>query len=246
MRTIHRVHPFIPAFAAIVWCGGLLAMIITWAAQGKPHYVSEDGNIPYISDIGADILKPLFIVVCSVTAVCFVLSLILERWLRHRGRLLPNMRRRERVFSVLSIIGSLIGGAGLILLSIFDTKRHMKAHRAFLLVFMVGVALSAIFTILEFRWLNKAHARRSRRLRFSYIAKGTIAGILILLSIAFGVTLERRANDPGAILEWTIGFGFTFYLLTFVFDLMVIDDASLVDDNQRLWNRRQMVQRNGY
>jgi hypothetical protein len=61
------------------------------------------------------------------------------------------MRRRERVFSILAIIGALIGGAGLILLSVFDTKRFPSAHRLFLLVFIVGVALSAIFSIIEVR-----------------------------------------------------------------------------------------------
>ncbi len=59
------------------------------------------------------------------------------------------MRRRERVFSCLAILGSFIGGCGLILLSIFDTKRHPTLHRVFLLVFIVGVALSAIFTVVE-------------------------------------------------------------------------------------------------
>ena len=66
-------------------------------------------------------------------------------------RLVPTMRRRERILSTLAILGSIIGGAGLILLSIFDTKRHHSAHRIFLLVFIVGVALSAIFTIAEVR-----------------------------------------------------------------------------------------------
>ena len=59
------------------------------------------------------------------------------------------MRKRERVFSILAILGSFLGGLGLILLSIFDTKRHTSAHRAFLLVFIVGVGLSAIFSIIE-------------------------------------------------------------------------------------------------
>lgn len=59
------------------------------------------------------------------------------------------MRRRERVFSILAIIGSLIGAAGLLFLSIFDTKRFSRAHRIFLLVFIVGIALSAIFSIME-------------------------------------------------------------------------------------------------
>lgn len=64
----------------------LLAMLITWLAQGRPKLPSQDGSIAYISDIGADILKPLFIVGCSITAVSFFLSLTIERWLRHSGR----------------------------------------------------------------------------------------------------------------------------------------------------------------
>ena len=66
-------------------------------------------------------------------------------------RLVPTMRRRERILSTLAILGSIIGGAGLILLSVFDTKRHHSLHRIFLLVFIIGVALSAIFTIAEVR-----------------------------------------------------------------------------------------------
>lgn len=124
-------------------------MLGTWLGQGKPHYITQDGNIAYISDVGADILKPLFITGSSITAVCFVASLTIERWLRHRGRLLPNMRRREKVMSSLAIASSVLGGAGVILLSVFDTKRHMRLHRVFLLVFMVGVALSAAFTVAE-------------------------------------------------------------------------------------------------
>jgi hypothetical protein len=62
---------------------------------------------------------------------------------------MPHMRRREKVFSTLAAIGAAIGGAGLIFLSIFDTLRYTSAHRVFLLVFMLGVALSAIFTIVE-------------------------------------------------------------------------------------------------
>ena len=61
------------------------------------------------------------------------------------------MRRRERVFSSLAILGSFIGGAGLILLSIFDTARHQSLHRVFLLLFIIGVGLSAVFTIIEVR-----------------------------------------------------------------------------------------------
>lgn len=65
------------------------------------------------------------------------------------------MRKRESVFGSLAVLGAFVGGCGLILLSIFDTRRHSSLHRAFLLLFIVGVALSAIFTIVEVGMLAK-------------------------------------------------------------------------------------------
>jgi hypothetical protein len=82
----HWYYVWIPIVTAFVWVGTLFAMLITWLAQGRPKYVSMEGKIAYISDIGADILKPLFITGCCITGVGFVLTLVVERWLRHRGR----------------------------------------------------------------------------------------------------------------------------------------------------------------
>lgn len=195
----------------------LWAMLIVWLASGRPRYVTQEGSIAYISDVGATFLKPLFVAGSSVTAVGFFLCLVVERLLRHTGRLISNMRRRERAFSILAILGSFIGGVGLILLSVLDTKRFPSAHRIFLLVFMVGVALSAIFTVVEFYWLSKDF-REHTKLKRAYIAKAVIALILVCLAIAFGVTLFKN-KDAGAVLEWLISFGFTFYLLTFFYDL---------------------------
>ncbi|KAI0635809.1 Frag1/DRAM/Sfk1 family-domain-containing protein [Trametes polyzona] len=213
----HWLYVWIPLFGAFIWFGTLWALLITWLASGRPHYVSQDGNIAYISDVGADILKPLFIVGCAITGLSFFLSSAIERWLRHEGRLVANMRRRERVLASLAVFFAFVGMCGLILLSIFDTKRYTKEHRVFLLVFIVGVGLSAIFTVIEYRWISRDFVE-IRKLKTLYIVKGTIALILILLAIAFAITLFQ-ATDPGAIIEWTIAFGFTFYMLTFFFDL---------------------------
>ncbi|CDO74984.1 hypothetical protein BN946_scf184945.g56 [Trametes cinnabarina] len=200
-----------------------------------------DGKIAYISDVGADILKPLFIVGCCITGASFFLSCAIERWLRHEGRLVANMRRRERVLAILSIIFAFIGMCGLILLSIFDTKRHPSLHRVFLLVFIVGVGLSAIFTIVEYRWISHDFVE-IKKLKKAYIAKGLIAGILILLAIAFAITLFQ-ATDPGAILEWIIAFGFTFYILTFFFDLRMAKGVHKGElSRQRLLAMRQRGQ----
>jgi hypothetical protein len=53
--------------------------------------------------------------------------------------------------SSLAIFSSVVGGIGLVLLSIFDTKRFTSLHRGFLLVFMLGVVFSALFTVAEVR-----------------------------------------------------------------------------------------------
>ncbi|KAF6754538.1 Frag1/DRAM/Sfk1 family-domain-containing protein [Ephemerocybe angulata] len=188
-RYYHWSYVWIPIITGFVWYGTLWAMLITWLAQGRPRYVSQDGRIAYISD----------------------------RYLRHSGRLLPHMRRREKVFSTLAVLGAFMGGCGLILLSIFDTKRYTSAHRAFLLVFMIGVALSAIFTIIEYHWIKKDFTF-ARELRIAYWAKGIIAGTLIILSIAFAVTLYE-ATDAGAVLEWLIAMLFTSYIWTYFYDL---------------------------
>ncbi|KAF7773333.1 hypothetical protein Agabi119p4_5500 [Agaricus bisporus var. burnettii] len=230
----HWLYVWVPLFGAIVWFGMLWAMLIVWLALGKPQYVTQEGSIAYISDIGASSLKPLFIAGCSITAACFFFSLILERFFRHTGRLVGYVRRRERILSIFAIIGSFIGGLGLILLSIFDTGRFTSAHRAFLLVFIVGVALSAIFTILEFYFLSRDFAEL-RELRFAYIMKAVIALTLICLAIAFGITLYRD-KDAGAVLEWLIAFGFTLYLLTFFYDLRLskgIPDGELTSEKLR-------------
>lgn len=107
------------------------------------------------------------------------------------------MRRRERVFSALAILGSFIGGCGLILLSVFDTKRHSSLHRVFLLVFIVGVGLSAIFTVVEYRWISHDFVEL-RKLKRAYVVKGAIAAALILLAIAFAIALYRSTNTGGA------------------------------------------------
>ena len=84
--------------------GMLLAMLIMWELEGHPHYasMSADQHIAYISDIGAQGLKPLFIAGCCVTTVFLDLSFASERWLRHTGRLARNLGVAEKVLSALS------------------------------------------------------------------------------------------------------------------------------------------------
>ena len=79
-------------------------MLIVWEVEGHPHYASMDADqhIAYISDIGAQGLKPLFITGCVVTTLFLDLSFASERWLRHTGRLAKNLGYAEKVLSGLS------------------------------------------------------------------------------------------------------------------------------------------------
>lgn len=93
-------------------------------------------SIAFISDIGAQRLKPLFIAGCVITAVFLSASFMSERWLRHSGHLVRNRGKRDKAFAIIAILLSLIGGAALILLSIFDTLRHARIHQILLMAFM--------------------------------------------------------------------------------------------------------------
>ncbi|KAG9048674.1 hypothetical protein FS837_012302 [Tulasnella sp. UAMH 9824] len=121
-------------------------------------------------------------------------TLVAERWLRHRGRLTHESTTAQKVLAGLAIFGSVLGGAGLILLAGFDTKRYTTLHRLFLGLFMLGVALSAIFTVIEYLSLSK-HNRENRTLMWSALSKALVATVLIGLAIAMGIAAGSANLD---------------------------------------------------
>ncbi|KAI9455499.1 Frag1/DRAM/Sfk1 [Boletus coccyginus] len=213
----HRCFVLVPLFSAFIWFSSLLAMLLTWAISGCPKYVPNQVTVARISDVGASFLKPLFVVACCITGSGLVISLTIERLLRHEGRLPPELRRREHVFGRLAIVGAVIAMLGLACLSGFDVGRYPTTHTAILLVFIVGLSLSAIFTVIEFRWLALDFVEIPH-LKRAYVAKAVVVLTLVVLGIVFEVA-RRWAPNVAGVVEWLIGFGLTFYLLTFAYDL---------------------------
>ena len=199
----------------------LLAMLIRWEVIGRPHYPSMDAgqNIAYISDIGAEGLKPLFIAGCCVTTVFLDLAFASERWLRHTGRLVRNTSTAEKVLSALAIFFAIAGTAGLILLSIFDTLRHPHLHDGFLLLFIAGYVISAIFLCAEYQRLG-IHYRQHRVLRMSFWVKLTFIIVEVGLAVGFIVCTYTGHYNPGAVFEWVIALVFTLWVLSFLMDLL--------------------------
>ncbi|KAL5333758.1 Frag1/DRAM/Sfk1 family-domain-containing protein [Aspergillus crustosus] len=213
-----------PVISACMWIAMLAAMLGTWCVQGYPIYPSmEQGQtIAYISDVGAQGLKPLFITGSVITVVFLDLSFISERWLRHAGQLVPNKGLLDKSAAVLSIFFSIAGAAGLILLSIFDTVNHSRLHGGFLAMFLVAYLVSAIFICVEYLRIGIMYRAQHRVLLASFVIKAFFVVVEIALAIAFGVCgwHQPHNRNAAAVLEWVIALVFTFYVLSFVVDLL--------------------------
>lgn len=204
----------------------LIAMLATWAAEGKPHYSNMQSyrTIPYISDIGARGLQPLFIAGSAVTVVFLDLSFLAERWLRHSGQLVQNKGRFDKICSIISIFFSIAGAVGLILLSCFNDVSYPNLHDGFLAMFIAAYIVSAIFICLEYLRLGVFYRRQHRVLLASFFIKLMFIVVELGLAIAFGIlhnkAKTRKQANAAAIIEWVIALVFSFYVLSFVIDLL--------------------------
>lgn len=159
-------------------------MLVVWCKEGRPRLPSmaPDQRIAYISDVGAQGLKPLFIATSTVMAIALDLALISDRWLRHKGRLARNRNWYEKTLSVLSVLSAIGGSVGIISLTIMDTYRHPTLHDRFIAVFVVGYVLSAIFICSSYASLG-FKIREYRLLRATIYIKAVFAGTEIALAI---------------------------------------------------------------
>lgn len=168
-------------------------MMIVWLTKGRPVYETMDQGqtIAFISDIGATGLKPLFIAGSTVSVVIFTLTFISERWLRHKGRLAHNTSVSQKVLSICAVVAAVVGSAGLILLTIFDTKRYPHVHDAMLVVFIAGFVIAAIFICAEYQRLGVVFREHSI-LRTSFWIK--LAFILIEIALVIGEPLPSTLS----------------------------------------------------
>lgn len=211
----------LPVISAGMWLATLLALFINWEAQGHPILPSMDPGqtIAYISDTGAYGLKPLFITGCVITTVFLDAGFAADRWLRHTGRLAPNTSRAQKILSGLAIVFALAGSAGLILLSIFDTYRHHRLHDGFLLLFIAGYVICAIFLCAEYQRLG-IHYRNHRIIRVSFWAKLAFLIVEVVLAIIYASTTFTKKKNVAAVFEWVIALIFTAFILSFLLDLL--------------------------
>jgi len=217
------IFPFwiLPLASAIIWLAMILAMFVTWKVDGSQIYPSEQPGqtIAYISDVGAGKLKPLFISMGAASVVIFDVGFLAERWLRHRGKLVHDTTTVQRIFAVASIFFAIVGAAGLILLTIFDTLRHPSLHDVFLVLFIGGYVICAVCVCVQYQRLG-VHFRDFRVLRASFWLKLVFIVVEVALAVAFGILNKKERWNAAAIIEWIIALIYTFWVLSFVVDFL--------------------------
>ncbi|KAI5839909.1 Frag1/DRAM/Sfk1 family-domain-containing protein [Morchella snyderi] len=205
-----------PLIGAAVWFSMLWSMMIIWVSQRQPRYSHMNANqrMVYISDIGSNSMKPFFIVGCSVTAAMFSVSLFsIRRNYASGGKL-------EMLYDIMSTLSGLAGSVGLILLSIFDLARHRTLHIIFLILFVMGIILSASSTMHEYCHVGRSYEDFEILRAISFV-KIVLIGIEIILWVIDHTCMSDKGRYPSKKLSYEIAcaYVFTFYMLSYFFDL---------------------------
>ncbi|KAJ5601280.1 Frag1/DRAM/Sfk1 [Penicillium lagena] len=214
-----------PVISGCMWIATLVGMLASWTTDGDPIYstMGPGLTIPFISHIGAEGLKPLFIAGCAVTGVFLDLALLSERWLRHSGQLARNRGVFDKTCAVGSIVFSVAGALGLVLLAVFDVKHHNHLHYGFLIMFISSYVVSAILVCLEYILIGRFYRPQLRILLVSFYIKASFILLEIGVAIGFGICMNAKTSsrkNAAAILEWVAALIFAFFVFSLVIDLL--------------------------
>lgn len=176
-----------------------------------------------------------FIVFSILTALSYIATVLLERYLRHARYIPGSLRRRTTVLDILSLACAVAGSCGLVLLSIFNTFAHGGFHWSMTALFLAGTLLSVLLQTLVVYDLAHSHASWSGRFKillWPATFKLTVLVVALIVAIAFGVLYlscsgtkyfdnEEKCSSHiagAAGCEWTIAFLLVPYLVSYAYD----------------------------
>ena len=233
---------YLPIFAGFSWLLTLLAMLIGWLSTKSPHYADMKATqkYAYISNVGASTWgKPIFVTGATITVITFGIAFGIERWLRHRGLLFHASSITSTLLSTVGSMFTIAGAFGLMLLTIFDLKRHQRIHFISLGVFISGYLLAGTFMALEKRRLSKKYPesiyiRRSFNIKvFFVVTELVLAGVFGI----FNLSNNQALLDCSVIVEWILSLFFSFYIWSFAVDFLPVPPSdrslSLTDDTDQ-------------
>ncbi|SJX61898.1 uncharacterized protein SRS1_12882 [Sporisorium reilianum f. sp. reilianum] len=226
----HGLFYLFPIITFACWITAIVGLLALWARDNFVEYEVEEASVVFISDVGAT-HKTFFIIFCCLTSAFYILTTLAERQLRHARKIPGSVRKKQTILDICSVVCAVIGSAALILLSIFDAFNHSTVHWSMTLIFVVFVALSVLFQVLQVFSLSHDHDRLAT-LKVIAIVKSIILSLAIAGAIAFIVCYGICKGDayPGnnrcdrivsaaAVCEWAIAFLLAIFFLTYLVDL---------------------------
>lgn len=249
----HGIYYLFPILTFAFWTTAIVGLLVIWAVRDNfRQYEGEEASIVFISDIGA-LHKTFFIIFCCLTAAFYILTSLAERHLRHTRKIPGSVRKKQTILDICSVICATIGSAALILLSVFDAFNYSRVHWSMTLIFVVFVALSVLFQVLQVFSLSHDHDRLAT-LKVIAITKAIILPLAIAGAIAFIICYGICRGDalPGnnrcdrivsaaAVCEWAIAFLLDIFFLTYLVDLWPVhkraqkglsEDGTMVENKQ--------------
>lgn len=201
-----------------------------WRADGFPQYENTEANIVFISDVGAA-HHTYFIIFSSLSAGFYILTVLVERHLRHQRRIPGSLKKKQTVLDIFSLIFAVIGAAALVLLSVFDAFHYSNVHWSMTVVFVVGVGLSVLFQTIEIFSLSKHHDNYLWHLKAMAIVKTILLAFAVAVLLTFvglyatcrgevigGNARCDRIVSAAGVMEWICAFILSFFFLTYVVD----------------------------
>jgi hypothetical protein len=220
----------------------LIALLIHWAASNSPRYASQNGIVPckrhcasellselnhcvVISDLGAQELKPLFVIGCIIAAFTFLATLIII----HRRRtmldwtltpldpppptveiVVEDEQQKEAVVEIpkpstrggtvsswVALVFTSMALISLILLAGFDCLLYPWLHSVFLMTFGIPLFIGAIGGV-SLVGIQMAAYPECRWLRKALWMKAVSGLLVLVMTIAFAArmaTAERPYDE---------------------------------------------------
>lgn len=232
-KVIH--YYLIPIVCLVVWWGMLIALLVCWYAQGEPQYSWNDEyqSPPYISDLGATNLQPLFISCAGFQAIFFVGTLVMEYFLRRYRKLQPWVSTKQSKFQIISIVCAIIGQLGILFVSIFTTTAFHSVHLLMVAIFIVFSFFTCVFNFLNSFIFGNYPTRLSpnhEKVIFgthrwanlymvSFFLKLVWLCGAVVFAVIFGYKMKTDEASLSAVFEWTISFWYGLLLVFWSIDL---------------------------
>ncbi|KAJ5242868.1 uncharacterized protein N7469_001195 [Penicillium citrinum] len=197
----------------------LFGLLGHWFMVGQPRYgrMEFDQTVPFISDLAAQKLWPLFLIGCFITTLFFNISFY---------QFVRQKEHHNNLCIYFSFTITIIGGLSLLMIGVFDNIDFKHLHDVFVTIFITGYIIGAVAICIDYFYLMTLYGAERRILFASFFIKVSfiITELAFILPFRIMAGMHHAEKNAAAVLEWATAFIFTGYVLSFAVDLMEDED----------------------